>query len=223
MSKILIVEDDRETADMLNMWLSSEHVVEQVSDGAEGFDRMTNYHYDVVVLDWNLPKMDGNEVCKQYRRKGGQTLIIMLTGKAQIADKEEGFNAGADDYLTKPFHPRELSARINALLRRQKDVYVPDALKVGDLEFSIPTKKASCQGQTVELSRKEAAILELLMRNPDCYFSASAMMERLWSAESESSPDVIRVHVTKMRAKLKSIGCGSYIQSTHGYGYKLSV
>src|SRR5262249_13766012 len=139
MSRILLVEDDQDLAQRIIKWLTVErHSVEHVSNGREALEYLDGRQYDVIVLDWQLPEVQGLDVCKQYRSTGGATPILMLTGKGEVTDKESGLDAGADDYLTKPFHPRELSARLRALSRRPTAV-VSDQLRAGDIILQSST------------------------------------------------------------------------------------
>lgn len=219
MAKILVVEDEDELADIVQEWLTGEHhVVDRIANGSEALERLRFYKYDVLVLDWNLPGMAGVDICRQFRNNGGTTPILMLTGKGEIDDKEKGLDAGADDYLTKPFHPKELSARVRALLRRPQEVMTP-VLKAGDLELDPQKLKVFKGGQEVHMLKREFTLLEFLMRHPNQVFSAEALLDRVWSAESDSSPDTVRVHITKLRSKIDSEGAPSYIKTFHRIGY----
>lgn len=222
MPKILIVDDDAEVRGVLKAWLVSEnHVVDCLEDGSQIVDRLKNFQYDLAVLDWNLPVKTGVDACREYRATGGKMPIIMLTGKGDLDSKTEGLDAGADDYLTKPFHPRELSARIRALLRRPNEIKQP-SLQLGNLSLDPATKKITCGDKTADLLPKEFAILELLFRHPEEHFSSETIVERAWPSESESSPDTVRVHVTKIRGKLKDIGAPDRLVTSPGYGYKIT-
>ncbi len=222
MAKILIVDDDAEVREVLKSWLISEtHAVDCLEDGSEVVDRLKHFQYDVVVLDWNLPVKSGVDACREYRAAGGKLPIIMLTGFSDIDAKTEGLDAGADDYLTKPFHPKELSARIRALLRRPSGIK-QNALKLGSLSLDPVRKTVSCGEKTSELLPKEFAILEFLFRHPEEPFSSEAIVERVWPSESESSPDTVRVHITKIRGKLKEIGAPDRLVTSQGYGYKIT-
>src|SRR5579862_8845637 len=137
MAKILLVEDDLDLISRITKWLSLErHSVEAASNGQEALDLLRDVKYDLIILDWHLPGLSGIEVCKYYRSAGGKAPVLMLTGKTDIADKEAGLDAGADDYLTKPFNPRELSARLRALARRPAET-LDDKLTAGDLVLHI--------------------------------------------------------------------------------------
>ncbi|MGD9681198.1 MAG: response regulator transcription factor [Candidatus Obscuribacterales bacterium] len=222
MAKVLLVEDDEEIAFSIRDWLSGEqHTVDMVHNGAEGLDLMNNYHYDLVVLDINLPDISGIEVCSTYRSKGGNACVLMLTGNDRIVDKEHGLDAGADDYLTKPFHPRELSARLRALMRRsQRGGKAAATLEFRGIKLDPAAKRVSRDGVEIQLLPKEFALLEFLMRHPGEVFSQDALLERVWSSESEVSPDTVRVHIRRLRQKLGFEG-DTLIKTLHRQGYLL--
>lgn len=221
MAKILLVEDDQALAKLVRNWLSLEHHnVETVEDGEEALHRLKVSEYDLVILDWTLPKMAGVEVLKEHRRIGGQTPVLMLTGKDKISDKEEGFDAGADDYLTKPFHGKELTVRIKALLRRPP-LLVEDVLRVGDLVLEKGNFSVRRAESEIRLLPKEFALLEFLMRHPNQVFSAEALLERVWVSESESTVEAVTTCIKRLRRKLEADGGTSPIATVHGVGYKL--
>lgn len=223
MAKILLVEDDPEVCEVVADWLVDEHyTVDVVNNGAEAVERLRFDKYDVLIFDWQLPDLTGIEICKKFRSKGGNTPVLMLTGKSEIVDKETGLDAGADDYLTKPFHPRELSARVRALLRRSGDLK-QNVLTCGDLELDPQGFKVTKGGKEVALLPKEFALLEFFLRHPNQVFSPEALLDRVWSAESEASPDTIRVHITKLRGKIDNEGQPSMIKTIHRQGYKWEV
>jgi two-component system, OmpR family, response regulator len=176
--------------------------------------------YDVIVLDWDLPGATGVEICTSFRAKGGNTPIIMLTGKSTLRDKEEGLDSGADDYLTKPFHIKELSARIRALLRRPLSV-TGNTLKVGDITLCPISYKVTKAEQEVQLLPREFALLEFLMRHPGQVFGAEALLDRVWNSDSEASPDALRTCMKRLRKKIESPEGDSIIKTVHGVGYKL--
>ena len=221
MTKVLVVEDDPEIALSVRDWLLMEqYVVDVVSDGNEGLDRLKHYHYELVVLDVNLPGMNGMEVCAAYRKSGGKAYVLMLTGQGGVLDKEKGLDAGADDYLTKPFHPRELSARLRALMRRASRVAAATGvIKIGEVELDPQRRVVTKSGTEVHLLPKEFALLEFLMRNPGQVFSQEALLDRVWSSESDVAPDTVRVHIRKLRSKLDSNDGSSLIRTVHREGY----
>ena len=162
--------------------------------------------------------MSGVDVLRNFRASGGTTPAIMLTGKQALDDKEEGLDAGADDYITKPFHPRELSARMRAVLRRPRDVSA-DVLKFGDLALDAKAGRVYKSGTEVSLQPREFSLLEFLMRHPHETFSAEALLDRVWSSESDASTDAVRVIVTRLRNKIDTQGQDSFIRTAHRVGY----
>jgi DNA-binding response OmpR family regulator len=223
MAKILVIEDDKELAKMVADWLQNEmHIVDVVHDGKEGLDLLRFYSFDLAILDWELPSMSGPEVLSAFRSKGGNVPIIMLTGKAELNDKVAGFDAGADDYLTKPFHPRELSVRLRALLMRPAQ-RIKEVMTAGDLELDPATHVVRKAGAQLHLMPREFALLELFMRCPDEPLSADAILNRIWSSESDVSTDLVKVYVAKLRRKIDDKDGESKILTVHGVGYKLRL
>ncbi|MGH9548172.1 MAG: response regulator transcription factor [Terriglobales bacterium] len=221
MAKILVIEDDNELAEVIEDWLTADHhVVERVNNGTDGNERLRFYQYDLVILDWNLPGMSGLEILRQYRKANGSTPILMLTGQREISHKEEGLDSGSDDYLTKPFDPRELSARIRALLRRPKQA-LDSALSVGDLVMETDKIRVTKGGKEISLAPREYALLEFFMRHPDQVFSQDVLLERVWSNDSDTTADSLRVHIKRLRSKLDTDGEESIIRTMHRQGYKL--
>lgn len=221
MAKILLVEDDAALAEMVCGWLEMErHQVEQTDDGEDGRSRLKHYQYDLVILDWDLPNLSGIEICKQFRADGALTPVLMLTGHGMISDKESGLDAGADDYLTKPFHMRELTARIRALLRRPA-VFAGKVLTVRDIELDCGGRSVTRGGQAVHLKPKEFDLLELFIRYKNEPFSPEALIARLWSNDEDASIDSVRVHINRLRTKLEKEGEEPLIQTIRGTGYVL--
>ncbi len=222
MSKILVVDDEIEIAEQVRRSLTREqHTVEVVHDGQAAVDYLRVAQYDLLVLDWMMPKMTGLEVCKWQRSRGDKTPILMLTARGDIDDKEKGLDSGADDYLTKPFHLRELVARVRALLRR--GVSPTNELRAGDLLLD-PVARRLYRGLTeVHLEPKEFNLLEFLMRHPNQAFKAEALVARVWETDSEVSPDAIRVYIRGLRKKIDIDGQQSVISTVHGAGYRLDA
>lgn len=221
MAKILIVEDDLTLAEYVKKWLESEnHVVDHLNDGQEAISHLKVYDYDVVVLDVGLPGVSGIEVIRAYRQAGGKTPVIFLTGKDSIDDKMTGLDSGGDDYLTKPFNVKELSARVRALLRRTPEVN-RDSLAYHDITMDTSTRTVKRGTRDVKLSAKEFALLEFLMRHPEQVFSAQALIDRVWTSYSDVSPESVRTYVTRLRSKIDDKDKPSIIQSLYGAGYKL--
>ena len=223
MAKILLADDDTELTEGLCDWLSDEdHVVDTAENGEDALALMQRFPYDLIILDWKMPGLTGVEVCNRYRKDGGVAPIIMLTAKGEIADKEQGLDSGADDYLVKPFQPRELSARIRALMRRPRSVEA-SVLQVGNISMDPDAFKVTRSGHEVQLSKKEFALLELFMRNPGHVFSIDALIDKIWASEKEASPDTVRVHLTRLRGKIEIDGLPTLIKTVHGVGYKLDT
>lgn len=222
MAQILLVEDDEAFGQGLLEWLEFEkNDVEWRKDGESGLEAMQNGQFESIILDIEMPKMNGFEVCKRYRDGGGTTPIIMLTGKDTTGDKVSGLDCGADDYLTKPFHPRELSARLKALARRPIHI-VPNTLVAGLVKLDTQSKHVYCDGKEVKLQRMEYAVLEFLMKNSGKVFSPNELLNAVWTAESERSPETIRTCIKKIRDKIDLNGKESVIQNVHGVGYKIT-
>lgn len=223
MAKILIVEDDLGLSKMVRDWLVFEkHQVEEVADGNEAREKLRFYEYDLVILDWMLPGMSGVQILREFRNTRGSTPVLMLTGKDTIIDKETGLDAGADDYLTKPFHMKELSARTRALLRRPRDI-VTDTIKVGDLLLDRGKHKILKNNVEVKLLPKEFALIDFLMRHPNQVFSVDALLNRVWESESDATADAVTTCVKRIRKKLDSEGKPSIIRTVHGVGYRLDT
>ena len=221
MAKILLVEDEKELAKPITNWLLQQgHVVETVHDGLEALVHLKLHQYDVVILDLMLPGMNGLDVCRKYRARGGKGRILMLTAQKMVEDKERGLDAGADDYLEKPFHLKELAARIRALLRRPGAISA-EILEAGELRLDTVKRRVWRATQEIVLSPKEFALLEFFMRHPQQYFSADAIIDRVWRSDTEITPDAIRMHVKSLRRKIDIPGRASVIHSLHGVGYKL--
>lgn len=221
MAKILLVEDDLTAAAMVKDWLEYElYVVEEVHNGEDALDLLKTYSYDVIVLDWQLPKMSGVDLLKDFRDRGGKTPVLMLTGNRTIGEKETGLDAGADDYLTKPFDMRELSARLRALLRRSPTAR-STVMKCKHVSLDPSTCKVTSDGAELKLLPTEYALLEFLMRHPDRVFSIDEILDHVWKSESEATATAVRTYITRLRKKIDVEGKPSIITTVHGLGYKL--
>lgn len=221
MAKILIAEDDTQLSTLVEDWLKAElHTVELVENGNDAIDLLKLSKYDLLILDWNIPGKSGVEVCVWHRKQGGSTPVLILTGKDKIEEKEEGFDSGADDYLTKPFHLRELSARVRALLRRPADV-AKTVLNAGRLVLDVNACRVIKDGKQIDLFPKEFALLEFFMRHPNQVFSIEALQERIWASDSESSPEAVRVHIARLRSKIQDEGEPPLLKTVHRQGYML--
>ncbi len=221
MAKILIVEDDTNLVEVLRDHMQAEHhTVEVISDGQMALDLLRTYEYDVVILDLNLPSMGGVEICQKYRFHGGAARVLMLTGKKAIEEKEVGFEAGADDYLTKPFSVKELIARVRALMRRTREV-VSDEITIGGLTMVPRNFHATKNGDVLRLTPKEFALLEFLMRHPNEVFKGDALLDRIWPSDTDASPDTVKSYIHRIREKLGTGKSLPTIATAHGAGYKL--
>lgn len=220
MAKILLVEDEQDLAKQLEDWfLREQHTIDVVYNGQDALTRLTIYQYDVVILDWMLPQVSGIDVLKQLRAKNNKTPVIMLTAKDSEDDKERGLDSGADDYLTKPFSLRELSARTRAALRRSSQA-AKTSLATGDLELDPVSRTVSKANREIHLEPKEFNLLEFFMRHPSQVFSAEALIDRVWPSDTMISPDAIRTYIKVLRKKLDEDSSSSIIQNVRGVGYK---
>lgn len=223
--KILLVEDDQETADTIISWLRSErYELTHVLNGLDGEAMLLSGGFDMAILDWHLPGKEGVEILKSYRAKRGTCPVLVLTGKAQIDDRVVGLDAGADDYLTKPFSLKELSARVRALLRRPSDVF-PETLTVGILALDPVKYRVTKRNVEVQLMPREFALLEFFMRNPDVPFSGEALLKRVWSDDSEATNSALRNSIKRLRQKIDDGDSenDSLIQNIPSVGYRLRV
>jgi two-component system OmpR family response regulator len=219
-AKILFAEDDLDLAGRIEHWLVHEHhALETVYDGLKAMENLQFFKYELAILDWGLPHMTGIDICKKFRAAGGTTPILMLTGRDQIEEKETGFDAGADDYLTKPFHMKELSARIRALLRRPSG-FTGTELKVRTIELNTTTHKVTQGGNAVQLAPKEFALLEFLMRHASKVVSSDQLLEHVWSSDSDATSETIYTYIKTLRKKLSPGSAkDSPIRTVHGLGY----
>lgn len=222
MAKILIVEDDAGTSDSLSKYLDYDrHTVTTATDGLQALKLLRQSDYDVIVLDWEMPGATGVEVCRQYREQGGKSHVIMLTGRGSISEKGMGFDAGADDYVTKPFNVQEISMRIKAALRRQSADSSPAVLTARDLCLETEHFRLTKGGRQIKLLPKEFALLEFLMRNPKRMWSTSELLENVWSADTNASEEAVQACIRRLRKKIDDDGAESIIQNVYGVGYKL--
>ncbi|HMW88796.1 MAG TPA: response regulator transcription factor [Candidatus Obscuribacter sp.] len=223
MPKILLIDDDHQLVESLTILLESEmFTVESVFNGADARDRLRHYDHDVIILDWSLPDSSGVEICKQFRATGKTTPVLMLTGRSEVEDKEIGLDAGADDYLTKPFSTRELLARVRALLRRYA-MSSSNILELDNLALNPATREVSRNGRSIELLPREFAVLEFLMRHPNQVFTGQALLNHVWAAESDASVDAVRTCVMRLRKKLEQDDEAPLIHTVYGVGYKIQA
>lgn len=199
MAKVLLVEDDEDLAVTIGDMLRDErHTVDTIHDGLDAAEALKTRTYEVVVLDWDLPGKSGISILREFRAAGGGTPVIMLTGKSEIEQKEQGLDSGADDYLTKPFLLKELAARIRSLLRRPTMTNA-GVLRWGNLVLDPSKFEVSRNGQQLRLLPRDFALLEFLMRHPTQIFSTQALLDNVWNYDSDATPEGLRVAVRRIR------------------------
>lgn len=223
MAKVLMVDDDKDLLrtgkDYLKM---DQHVVDTAGSAEDAFAFIAAIPYDLIIVDWELPDSTGPEMVQRLRAKGMSTPVLMLTGRSAIEDRAMGLDSGADDYLVKPFHFKELLARVRALLRRGQ-AQVSSVLKVGCLVLDTKALEVSKGGEPIKLARSEFALLEFLMRHPDEVFGAEALITRVWPTDNAVSSESVRTCVKRLRQKLGEHKDQQLIQTLHSIGYKLHV
>ena len=221
--RVLVVEDEHKIANAVKRGLEQEsYAVDVAFDGEYGFDLASTEQYDVIVLDLMLPKMDGVEVCRRLRKDGIHTPILMLTARGQISDRVNGLNAGADDYLVKPFAFAELLARIKALTRRPKDS-LGVLLAIDDLSLNTLNYEVRRAGTLIRLSKKEFALLEYLLRHKNQIVTKDQIIDHVWDYEADILPNTVEVYVGYLRNKVdKPFGDKpALIHTIRGFGYKI--
>ena len=221
--RILIVEDDRKIANAVKKGLEQERFAVDVSyDGQDGLGQALTINYDLIILDRMLPEVDGIEICRAIRDKEIEIPILILTAKDKIADRVEGLNAGADDYLVKPFAFEELLARVRALLRRPKNVN-DNKLQVGDLLMNPEKFEIKRCNKKIELSSKEFALLEYMMRNPNRILTKNNIIEHVWDYDADILPNTVEVFIGYLRNKIDKPFKKQkpMIETVRGFGYRL--
>jgi DNA-binding response OmpR family regulator len=221
--RVLVVEDEHKIANAIKKGLQHEsYAVDIKYNGTEGYDMAFIEQYDVIILDIMLPGMDGIEICKKLREQNIHTPILMLTAKSQIEDKIIGFNAGADDYLTKPFAFAELLVRIRALTRRPKNS-VGTVLAIADLTLDTANYEVKRAGQKIRLSNKEFALLEYLIRHKNQAVSKEQIINHVWDYDADVLPNSVEVYIRHLRKKIDDPSNKPLIHTVKGFsGYKLS-
>ncbi|WLT39660.1 response regulator transcription factor [Synechocystis sp. B12] len=220
--RILLVEDDQRIAIALQETLEDcQYKVDIANDGEMGWELLQAFDYSLILLDVMLPKLNGIELCQRLRQAGIQLPVLMLTGKDSSNDKVLGLDAGADDYVVKPFDLAELTARIRALLRRAEAV-LPTVLEWGNLQLNPGNYEVNYGDKILHLTPKEYQILELFLRKPQRTLSRSLIMDQLWSFENPPGEDTVKVHIKDLRKKLRNAGAPSdFIETVYGLGYRL--
>lgn len=206
MAKILVVEDDESLASMVKTYLESEsHLVKAIHDGIEAQQFLLAHQADLLILDWDLPGLNGIEILKDYRAFGGKCPVLMLTGHQEVDDKEKGFDAGADDYLTKPFNIKEFGARVRGLLRRAQ-VTVGNVVTVGDIVVDLDTNKVLKSGRAVTLVPREFQLLSYLVKNRQEETDTKELLTRVWSSDAEMTAEALNTVVRRLSKKLDPDG-----------------
>ncbi len=221
---ILVIEDERRLASLVRRALQEEgHKVEVSNDGAEGLDMAEATGYDLLVLDLMLPHLDGVEICRRLRSTGSAVRILMLTARDAVEDRVAGLEAGADDYLAKPFSFTELIARVRALARRQIQPQVEIELASGDLVLDLQRREARRDGRTIELTAKEFQLLEYLMRNAGHVMTRTQILDQVWGYNLDSFSNVVDIYVHYLRNKIDRDFPEPLIRTVRGVGYSLKA
>jgi DNA-binding response OmpR family regulator len=222
-AKILIAEDDTALAGMVrDYFVARNYLVDHVTTGTDALSWLLSNSYSVAIVDWELPSLNGPDICNQYRGGGGKTPILMLTGRDSTNDIVEGLESGADDYLAKPFQLPVLMARLRALIRRT-GTSTKHILTAGSIELDTEKGQVHKDGEEIVLQRKEFAVLEFLMRNPGKVYSPNAILDHIWATDAETTVETLRSHMTRLRAKLAAVGESGLIKTVYGMGYKLET
>lgn len=221
--RILVIEDDRDLRGSLKAHFQAEtFAVDTAADGEEGSYLARSHEYDAILLDNVLPKKNGLDVCKEIRQSGKHTPIIVLSVKSSVDDKIELLNAGADDYVTKPFSYNELKSRVHALLRRPRTL-MPPLLKVDDLILDTLEQRVRRGKKEIYLTRKEFALAEYLLRNRGTVVSRAMLMEHVWNSEIDPFSNTIEAHILNLRKKIDLGAKKKLIHTVPGRGYKIEV
>ncbi|MDY5332482.1 MAG: response regulator transcription factor [Porcincola intestinalis] len=219
--KLLFAEDDPDVSRSVTALLTRSHYsVDPVSNGYDALTYLTGGDYDACIMDIMMPGMNGDEVVRKARAAGSQVPVIMLTAMGEVEDRINGLDAGADDYLAKPFDGGELLARIRALLRRHES-YSPDVVTYGDLTLNRSTFALSCHEKSISLSNKAFQMMEMLMLSPGRIISVDEFMQHIWGWDSESEINVVWVNISTLRKQLSSMDSKTAIKVVRGAGYRL--
>ena len=221
--RLLYAEDEVAMSDAVTEILKHKnYIVDAVYDGQEALDYiLSDIEYDGIILDVMMPKKSGIEVLSEIRKKGIATPVLMLTAKSELADKVEGLNAGADDYLAKPFAMPELIARVGAIVRR-KGEFIPDNMQMGNVTLNRNSFELSTPSGTIRLAKKEYLMMEMLMKSPSSPVSTESFMTRVWGYDSEAEINVVWVYISYLRKKLTALNANIQISALRGRGYILS-
>jgi DNA-binding response OmpR family regulator len=220
--RLLIVEDENDLAENLRKGLVEQgYAVDVANDGEQGCFMVETEDYDLLILDLMLPKIDGLTICKSVREKGSSIPILMLTAKSQVEDKVEGFNFGADDYLTKPFNIAELYVRVKALLRRKNEIELP-TLEIDDLKVNLTKHEVIRGNEKIILTPKEFSVLEMLIRNKENVVTRSMLLDHVWDTSYQGNSNIVDVLIGSLRKKLNKSSNNKLIHTVYGVGFKLA-
>ncbi len=220
--RILLVEDDPEQLEPLHFALTrSGHIVDAVSDGIDAEWLIGEKDYDLLILDWMLPGKSGVSLCQFYRQSGKTAPILILTAKDTTADKVQGLDAGADDYLVKPVDLEELLARVRAL-RRRSPLWVGDILQVGDLSLNLETMHLTRGEKSVKLGSRDFQMLEYFMRHPGIVLTRDRLEQVLWEWGEEPESNAVAARVKRLRKRLQELEVDSWLETVYGMGYRLA-
>ena len=220
--RLLLAEDEVELSKALCTILKhNNYSVDAVYDGKAALERARGGNYDGIILDIMMPELDGVSVLRTLRAEQVTTPVLILTAQGELEDKIEGLDAGADDYLSKPFQMGELLARIRAMTRRKSE-FAPGVLSFENISLDRASYKLICGGKELRLGNKEFQMMEMLMSNPGRLISTELFMEKIWGNDSDSEINVVWVYISYLRKKLSSIGAGVEIKASRGVGYTLS-
>ena len=219
--RILFAEDDRDLNNAVKTLLTrSGYQVDAVFDGEDALSYAQAESYDGIILDWMMPQMDGVEVLRRLRAEGVKTPCLLLTARDAVEDRITGLDAGADDYLPKPFNAQEMLARVRAMLRR-REAYVPDVIDFEDLSLDKGTNELRCGDRTVRLVGKTYQMMALFMENPHILFSVQQLMDKVWGWDTEAEINVVWVNISTLRKKLTELNTSVEIRVHRGTGYSL--
>ncbi len=219
--RVLVIEDERRMAAFISRAVSEDSgAVDWADDGEAGLDLAKTYDYDAIVLDLMLPKLDGLAVCRALRAVGKRTPVLIVSARDMVVDRVTGLDAGADDYLTKPFAVEELMARLHALVRRLD--HSPTTLSVGDLQLDPSTRTARRGNRAISLTAREYGLLEYLMRRAGTILTRTMIAERVWSCTFGGGSNVVDVYIKHLRDKIDEPGKPTFIRAIRGAGYVLS-
>jgi two-component system, OmpR family, copper resistance phosphate regulon response regulator CusR len=218
--KVLIIEDNKRLVATISDKLRKEYVVDVAYTGDKGEYLIYANEYDIILLDLNLPDMDGAEVCKKVRSNGCKVPILALTGRSNLSDKVHTLDMGADDYLTKPFEFEELFARMRSLLRRNENSdFTSSRLVVDGLSIDIVSREVTVRGKCINLRQKEFQLLEYLMRNQGRVVTRNQIIEHVWDTDTDPVTNTVDVHINSLRRKIAN----PFIKTVHGIGYKIKA